>query len=502
MELRENTRSVLPDSEYDSDESLGEKVRRRIETHGRQSRPESQQKGTKREHASAGSTYNSPAIVPNLTRSQKSKHTVQIKPRTTKSQLDDVSAIYGASSSNDYTRKIFSAQRNHRPTTTGKPLEGSNEQMIGIPSRQRTTAGSNSKSSVDRLYIQQLQQQKRKQELKQKYEHRSVQVNERQRRSQEQGHQQSTKQGQLQHRKELEGEQMRLQQQNQRQLLHLYEDHDSLHGSEIDTSNCIKVQYQPEPLQNSSGQHIVEDEQERPRAVYKSDRGEESSERTLERPQSRKLYLGNGEVSTNPRSNAPKSAGAIKTEGNPYTLKRLNSFGGFLGNAQTSSSAEFEKRPPSRQSSAFPVHLAREENRSKQKDVPSARTAPSTPRGYNAENSITRGSQVKSNNISIMGFDNHPSGSLLLRNVDIEGFSLDRPPSRQKDNAQNLWDGGNSREGSSSNSNLHCRYAQTAIENSRMNQNPKSDGFLDLEDVDNVPFKIMVKKPVCSLSLM
>jgi hypothetical protein len=84
----------------------------------------------------------------------------------------------------------------------------------------------------------------------------------------------------------------------------------------------------------------------------------ESKERKLERPQSRKLYLGTEiSASDSPRVPAPKSAGAIKTSTKaPSEIKRMNSYNNVLGPA--SKVSELERRPPSRQSSAFPVHLA------------------------------------------------------------------------------------------------------------------------------------------------
>jgi hypothetical protein len=81
----------------------------------------------------------------------------------------------------------------------------------------------------------------------------------------------------------------------------------------------------------------------------------EPAERTLERPQSRKLYLGTG-ISTSEGSPRHKSAGSIKASSSKVAspdIKRMNSYNNLLG-----SSNDLEKRPPSRQASAFPVHLA------------------------------------------------------------------------------------------------------------------------------------------------
>ena len=189
---------------------------------------------------------------------------------------------------------------------------------------------------------------------------------------------------------------------------------------------------------------------------------------------------------------APKSAGAIKTESNVNTLKRLNSFGGFLGTS--ASSATLDKRPPSRQSSAFPVHLAKKDGKEK---VSSTRTAPSTPRGHNIEKSTYHTNFFQNGKPT----NSEPPKSPSNVDADVDDLGWDRPPSRQKICAQNLWDGQQSRQGTGSMSigtanlsvhRLPSRGSPSTSHASRANQSPKDDGFLELEDVVNASFKIKV----------
>lgn len=188
----------------------------------------------------------------------------------------------------------------------------------------------------------------------------------------------------------------------------------------------------------------------------------ESTERKLERPQSRKLYLGTGiPASGSPRVPAPKSAGAIKTGTKTSSeIKRMNSYNNVLGSA--SKVSELERRPPSRQSSAFPVHLAgnldpKSRKSSGNRTVTSTCTAPTTPRGHNVERSSVHS-------------------------------EIDRPPSRQKIAAQDLWDGGSSRVGSLN--ELHDAVTGVVDGELRATHDPKSDGFTDIKYNNSPTFMV------------
>ena len=78
----------------------------------------------------------------------------------------------------------------------------------------------------------------------------------------------------------------------------------------------------------------------------------------LERPQSRKLYLGSDKCNNNTRPMRSASSvvvSATNTEDHP-NLRRLTSFNGFVNTSWQVDT--FPHRPPSRQSSAFPIDLA------------------------------------------------------------------------------------------------------------------------------------------------
>jgi hypothetical protein len=95
------------------------------------------------------------------------------------------------------------------------------------------------------------------------------------------------------------------------------------------------------------------------RKIYMNpNEGIEIDKQKLVRPTSRKLYLGSTETNTESerrKTPIPKSAGALKSTSS-IPIKRMNSFHGIPG-CDTIGSTQLEKRPPSRQSSAFPVHL-------------------------------------------------------------------------------------------------------------------------------------------------
>ena len=95
------------------------------------------------------------------------------------------------------------------------------------------------------------------------------------------------------------------------------------------------------------------------RKIYMNpNEGSEIDKLKLVRPTSRKLYLGSTETNTESerrKTTIPKSAGALKSTSS-IPIKRMNSFHGIPG-CDTIGSTQLEKRPPSRQSSAFPVHL-------------------------------------------------------------------------------------------------------------------------------------------------
>lgn len=79
----------------------------------------------------------------------------------------------------------------------------------------------------------------------------------------------------------------------------------------------------------------------------------------IERPQSRKLYLGSDKQAGNTarpmRSASSVVVGATNTDDHP-NLRRLSSFNGFVNTSWQDDT--FPHRPPSRQSSAFPIDLA------------------------------------------------------------------------------------------------------------------------------------------------
>ena len=528
VELREN-RPVIEDNDdgFDMNKALNDVVRRRM-------MQQQQQQQSSANRTSSTSAYSAPALVPNLTKSQRSKQaTIQLKPTTPKSNLSEMNAIYGASSNG-------AAHDGNRVGTSGGTRQSKKlnmQQQIMADAARAKSRGSSRASSrnvssktsapgVDNIYNQMLKQQN---QLKSKSQqgHQTL-AKGRSLSTQQQQRQQSKKgegifESEASHRKQPAGESAHLNQEGllrqQRRLLQQFEYSSSDYRPQSKQSSFKKRQqdegdnYQQwQYMQAITGesstnsfqhQHEVQSElvaesglangQEQllneehlqevspERKTYQTDDSNDNEERTLIRPQSRKLYLGSDSTNQGRSDRAPKSAGAIKTESNVNTLKRLNSFGGFLGTS--ASSATFDKRPPSRQSSAFPVHLAEKQGKEK---APSTRTAPSTPRGNHIEKSTYHP-------IFVRNKDNEPQHSPDAGgNVDDLGW--DRPPSRQKICAQDLWDGRKSRQGTGSMSmdRMPSRGSPLTADASRAHQNPKSDGFLELEDVVNAPFNITV----------
>jgi hypothetical protein len=74
--------------------------------------------------------------------------------------------------------------------------------------------------------------------------------------------------------------------------------------------------------------------------------------------------------------------------------------------------------------------------------------------------------------------------------------TVDRPPSRQKIAAQDLWDGANSRSGTAFVSEAAVLDPSEAVRDSvrASYHNPKDDGFLDIEFNRNSTFKIKVMR--------
>lgn len=162
-----------------------------------------------------------------------------------------------------------------------------------------------------------------------------------------------------------------------------------------------------------------------------------SGETPLERPQSRKLYLGvsgacNAVVETPRRGH---SAGLVKSR----DLTRLTS------NASTSSISspwkdrtDFEtSRPPSRQKSAFPVHLADVDD--EEKNVMTSWVN----KDSNMDKEFDRNVKYPSSGSVVAGL------TIDMPSVDTRGqfplsstgqVKLQRPPSRQKIAAQHLFD--------------------------------------------------------------
>mmetsp|Transcript_9333 Transcript_9333/g.14066 ORF Transcript_9333/g.14066 Transcript_9333/m.14066 type:complete len:892 (+) Transcript_9333:226-2901(+) len=175
-----------------------------------------------------------------------------------------------------------------------------------------------------------------------------------------------------------------------------------------------------------------------------------------QRPQSRKLYLGSGGTSSGPDSDAlsgsalraPRSAGAMprhrlspeshrtdtaeSPQGDP-TLSAAASFGGFAkpSNPWHGTVVNYDERPPSRQRSAFPIHLA---------DMESALRRGSARNGER-KTAFCESTDTSDKAASIAVPAAPPTGSpraIKLSSGTLES-PLGRPPSRQRIAAQNLW---------------------------------------------------------------
>lgn len=73
---------------------------------------------------------------------------------------------------------------------------------------------------------------------------------------------------------------------------------------------------------------------------------------------------------------------------------------------------------------------------------------------------------------------------------------IDRPPSRQKIAAQDLWDGGSSRVGSLN--ELHDAVTGVVDGELRATHDPKSDGFTDIKYNNSPTFMVKVILDFCA----
>jgi hypothetical protein len=258
--------------------------------------------------------------------------------------------------------------------------------------------------------------------------------------------------------------------------------------------------------------------------------GDDEGGTVLERPQSRKLYLGNEKsdggtvtltMTPKPAIKAPRSAGArysnfSPTRGTPSnafeegeqraavvqfgdesrqnSLKKMSSFNSFHQTRPWREDDHLQvRRPPSRQSSAFPVHLADLHSVMNEKSAQSGAAATPKSRNRKDEREVSTTSPL-------------PTGEQCL----------DRPPSRQKLAAQHLFEGlhrgdvvvdeelpdesnethleavNKSRLGISSGGKGRSAVARTGLF-----YNPRDDGFSELLDTNGLggnilPFSISV----------
>lgn len=258
----------------------------------------------------------------------------------------------------------------------------------------------------------------------------------------------------------------------------------------------------------------------------------------FERPQSRKLYLGNDSTSDpRPALRTPKSAGTREgSEGNesPYLddnkMKRIASFNGFVRSPSWMADDIPDQRPPSRQRSAFPIHLADEPHHVGNYDIDDSEYE-SPRRRVRSATTITnerlRGAGPDAAR-AVTASSASPSPVII---DDNEESLLKRPPSRQKLAAQHLFDEyrpeTTTNHGSNNNnidyvdveddeevveslSNLNVRYAATApsrtvasrgnvpfrtrvsTATSKISHDPIADGFIELQSETGQTFKIEV----------
>ena len=143
------------------------------------------------------------------------------------------------------------------------------------------------------------------------------------------------------------------------------------------------------------------------------------------------------------------------------------------------------KRPPSRQASAFPVHLAGRKSASAVRSqcfglVQSSSVGDTEIDNVypSSEGGSTGGLGVGSVADDAVGTD-HVTAALMT--------TMARPPSRQKIGAQDLWDGVDSRE------SRRTDNTDYSDDDRNLRHDPRADGFLDLDDTgEHAPFKIEI----------
>ena len=141
-----------------------------------------------------------------------------------------------------------------------------------------------------------------------------------------------------------------------------------------------------------------------------------------------------------------------------------------------------------------------------------------SPRTYHLD--INEAISGRTNNIGVEASSSTPVSIRSSRKKSVSDITLERittppkerPPSRQKLAAQDLWDGGPSTAKSSLSSSAAAVYAKSEDNNNnnnssssssscnqlpsryseRAHHDPKSDGFLDIDDNENAPFKVEV----------
>lgn len=262
--------------------------------------------------------------------------------------------------------------------------------------------------------------------------------------------------------------------------------------------------------------------------------GESTSD--LARPQSRKLYLGNEksnkDISISKKT--PKSAGARYGSYSPlksshddaeeegYTeaiqtpvnkkllLKKLSSYNDLHKNSPWKEGNDVNgNRPPSRQSSAFPVHLADDPNSM-------ATMNPTTPSKRRMESDLPSKSTFPESDIPMTNtviLPNTELHSIISASQPTTNDFNKRPPSRQKIAAQHLFDETSETREMAKANNLNNSGSTTSVSSSRnigtakpgtsqrmsttrsnMMYDPKDDGFIELDPEEslNTPFTITI----------
>lgn len=247
--------------------------------------------------------------------------------------------------------------------------------------------------------------------------------------------------------------------------------------------------------------------------------GAPSEEQDDSRPQSRKLYLGT-EKPDKPVNKAPRSAGARYGHISPMlggvdlsVPEHLHSNGPLSANVRLKKNGShadiqkshhwlgtedaLEQRPPSRQSSAFPVHLADAPAHVQAVVVPSPRApngkTPTKHKGMEELDMLDAPSSPVKPNIE-------PKS---IKKARSEEDKVHRPPSRQKVGAQNLFDGLHDKEevrrsvtpadSSKPSSSTRMRTSTRSGSRSGLVYDSSRDGFTELDPSEAAsPFLITV----------